>query len=653
MPAIRSGLAALGVAASLAGAAEAEVVKFEVLKVEPVFDGQAFGDVGPYEKISARATMAVDPLDKHNTAIFDIGLAPRNATGRVEFSSEVMILKPVDLARGNGRLFLDVLNRGSKIGLVLMNDAPLTNDPATAVDAGNGYLMHRGYTLVWSSWQFDVPAGYDRMLFDAPVVPSLTGLSREEFVFDHLTSPVRVDVTYPPAEPARATLSVRARETDARQTPPDMSFRFVAPTQIEIVRPSGFDAGALYELVYLASDPAVAGLGFSATRDIVSFLRRESRDRLGNANPLAPAGAPAMKSALALGISQSGRYLRDLVYQGFNEDETGRIVFDGVMVHIAGSRRTYTNYRFAQPGRYSREHEDHSFPGDQFPFSYATTTDPLTGRSDGLLERCTSTGTCPKIIHTDSDAEAWQARSSLVVTDTSGRDLTLPSNVRAFLLSGMPHFSAPNVQPGATPICIALSNPLHAGPAMRALLAALDAWVSDGTAPPASRYPSRTAGTLVEPETAVAAFPKIPGFTVGPYNRLQVADHAVVPPRLGAEYPVFLPKPDTDGHALGALRLPAVQVPIATYVGINRRKEGFAPGALCGLAGATLPFAAARAEREVSGDPRLSLAERYPTPDSYVEAVTRAAAVLVADRLMLPEDAERLIARATSRVAAN
>jgi hypothetical protein len=629
-------------ATALAGSAEAKVVKFEVLKVEPAFEGRAFGAVGAYEKVTARATIGLDPTDKHNAGIVDVGLAPRGSSGLVEAVSEVEILRPVDAAKGNRRLLYEVVNRGRKLGLVLLDDAPGGNALAKAEDAGNGFLMRQGYTIVWSGWQADTPPGDGRLTFGVPLVPNVTGLSREEWVFDNATNPVGATLTYPAAdlEPAHAKLTVRERSADERQTPADLKLAFDGPRKVTITRPAGFDAGAIYELVYTAKEPGVMGLGFAATRDIVSFLRRES----GAANPLA---GVRFDHAIGFGISQSGRFVRDFLYQGFNSDEAGRVVFEGLMPHIAGGKKTFINYRFAQPGRHTQQHAETTFPGDQFPFTYPVLEDPLTGRTDGILAACLAAGGCPKIIQTDTQLEIYQSRASLVVTDPSGAPIELPENVRVYLMANLPHFAPANAAPVASAVCEKPTNPLHAGGPMRALLVAMDSWLASGTAPPPSRYPSRRDGSLVPPEREAVGYPAIPGFAYrGLVNRPAVVDHSAMPPARGAEYPVFVEKTDADGHDLAGIRLPALDAPVATYAGWNFRKPGFAEGELCDLTGSTLPLAATREERTASGDPRPSLAERYPNPGDHVAAVRRAAERLAAARLLLDEDVERYVAAA-------
>ena len=561
--------------------AHARVVEFEVTSRQaPTFEGRSFGSAGAYEKIIGRAKIAIRPDDPRNAGIVDINLAPKNASGEIEVTTTVYILKPSDGSKGNGKLFYDVLNRGRKLGLELMNDAPPSNDPSTATEAGNGFLMEQGYTIVWSGWQGDVATASALLGLEVPVVPGVTGASREEFVFDHTKSPIVADLAYPAMDldPVKATLTVRAREGDERARPADLAFKFLSPTQIEISRPAGFDAGAIYEFTYQAKDPKVHGLSFAATRDVVSFLRHEAAAPNGGANPLAAGGQSGIRQAYALGISQSGRFLRDLLYQGFNTDEAGRRVFDGLIPHIAGSRKTYINYRFAQPGRYSRDHEDHLYPGDQFPFTYAVTTDPLTGQTDGLLKRCLSTNDCPKVMQTDTDTENFQARISLVTTDPAGKHVELPENVRAYFLAGVSHFVPASAKSASTPTCQLPSNPDSCGRPDAGAPGRFGCLGDGEQGTAAQSVPQHEGWDARRPQTGVllrAARAQVQG----EYNEKPVVDHASLPPKTGPEYPVLVAKVDDDGHAVAAIRLPAIEAPTATYLGWNLRKSGFAEGA--------------------------------------------------------------------------
>ncbi len=632
----------------LAGPSAAKVVKFEIVRVEsPAFEGRSFGAVGTYDRIIARATIAVSPDHSHNKIIVDLDRAPRNPQGLVEALTDVEILRPTIAANGNRRLFYEALNRGNKLGIALFNDHPVVvNDPAKAADAGNGFLMKRGYTIVWSGWQGDVVPGGGRMTFSPPIVPGVTGLAREDFIFDHMDNPAGATLSYPAADldPAHAKISVRQREADPRATPAGLEAKFDGPTKISIKRPEGFDAGAIYEFIYTARDPKVMGLGFAATRDIVSFLRNEATDAAGTANPL----AGRIDRAIGFGASQSGRYLHDYLYLGFNADEAGRTVFDGLMPHVSGGKKTFTNYRFSQPGRSPYQHADMLYPGADFPFTYPVVTDMLTGKSDGFLARCLAVGNCPKIIKTDSEIEFYQQRASLVVTDTQGNALDMPDNIRLFLLSNLQHFAMANAKSEMVKTCAFPTNPLNAGPPARALLVALDGWISNGTLPPASRYPSRSDGTLVLPAIDDVGFPLLPGFAYASrLARPTVIKSEGMPPTKGAAYPVFVPKTDADGRDIAGLRLPTLEAPAATHTGWNLRKAGFGEGELCDNNGAMISFAATREERLKNNDPRLSMAERYPNEGDRAGAIAKAAQQLVRDRLLLEEDA-RLFAPNTN-----
>jgi hypothetical protein len=618
----------------------AKVVKFEILQVEsPAFEGRTFGAIGTYDRILARATIAVAPVNPLNSIIVDIDRAPHNAQGEVEAVTDVEILRPTVTASGNRRLFYEVLNRGGKLGFALFNDLPaITNELGKATDAGNGFLMNRGYTVVWNGWQGDIASGGGRMTFSPPVVPGVTGLAREDFIFDHTDNPANAALSYPAADldPSHARISVREREADARSTPAGLEVKFESPTKIAILRPQGFDAGAIYEFIYTAKDPKVMGLGFAATRDVVSFLRNETADT----NPL----AGRIDRAIGFGLSQSGRYLQDYLYLGFNTDEAGRIVFDGLMPHISGAKKTFTNYRFSQPGRSPYEHADMLYPGADFPFTYPVIKDTFSGKEDGFLARCLAAGNCPKIIKSDSELEFYQQRASLAVTDTQGNPITMPDNVRLFLLSNLQHYSLANAKSEMAKACTYPTNPLNAGPQVRALLVALDAWISNGTMPPDSRYPSRADATLAPPAIDQVGFPSIPGISYpGRIAQPTVIKSDDMPPSKGAAYPVFVPKTDVDGRDLAGVRLPTLEAPSATHTGWNLRKSGFSEGELCDNNGTMIPFAATREERLKNNDPRPSMAERYPNDGDHTAAIARAAQQLVRDRLLLEEDVKLFV----------
>ena len=619
----------------------AEVISFDILERAPAFSGRSFGDVGPYERITARATIALDPADDRNAIITDLALAPRSPDGRVEAVADVVILRPADPTHGNGTLLLDVPNRGRKLAPQLFDDSPQpgANRADTSEDAGIGFLHRQGYTMVWVGWQADIPSRPGQLALGAPVLKGITGPAREEIIFDTTTNPARATLTWPADDPANLTVTVRAAWPDARQTPSGLSARLVAPTTVEITRPDGFDAGALYEVTYRARDPVPLGMGYAAVRDVASFLRHDT----SAANPLLSGLHPSVTRAIGFGVSQSGRFLRDFLYLGFNEDTRGRVVFDGLMPHVAGTRRMATNVRFGLPGRNPRHPQDPAWQADLFPFTYATLTDPLSGRTDGLLRHCSLSTTCPKIMQTDSEHEWWASHASLLVTDLDGDHLDLPDNVRAYMIAGSPHFAEPTDTMRRTLIAMALpQNPMHAGAPMRALLTCLDSWIRDGVLPPASRVPMRAHGTLVAAEGAVPT--DIPGLPyTAKHTPAAFSDQSVLPAKEIGRYPVFVPKADADGMAIAGVHMLALAVPRATYTGWNPRARGFGPSALYPLQGAVVPLAPTEAARKEANDPRPSVAARYVDDESYVDAVRREAARQVAERLLLPEDAERSI----------
>lgn len=634
------GLLAAAAGAGWSRGASAEVTRFEVLSREtPALGGRMFGERGQAEKITARATIALDPADPRNAVIVDLDRAPRNAQGRVEATTEVVILRPV---QPNGTLLFEVLNRGRKLITGRTQDA----DPGPAIrlerpeDAGNGFLLAQGYTLVWAGWQPDVPNDPGIMRIEVPVVPGITGPSRDEWSFTDVASPKRASLSYPVADRASARLTVRTRTDEERLSPSDLGLRFLDDNTIEITRPAGVPAGAIYELTYTARDPKVMGMGLAAIRDVSSFLRREG----GPTNPLASGGRSGLDRAIGFGISQSGRVLRDVLYFGMNEDEAGRIVFEGMMPIVPGARRSFTNARFAQPNRNPGPQYDRLYPVLQFPFTYEVMDDPVSGRRDGLLLRCRLTNSCPRIMQMDSEFEFWGSQASLVVTDTQGRHIDLPPNVRAYMVAGAPHGNSWNAAMRRTPGCALPLNPLYQGPALRALLVAMERWVREGVEPPSSRYPMLAHGTLVPAGTVYPAIPGLPYRSQ--YVRAEAIEQAAPLPVARGGYPLFLPRAGLDGNAIAGIRLPLIEAPRATYTGWNPQAGAEGPQELCTQMGGVLPLPETRAARQASGDPRPSLEELYPSADAYVGAVGAAANRMVADRLLLSMDAEAAVGAA-------
>jgi hypothetical protein len=635
------------------------VLRIEITeRLSPVFGGTIFGGVGAYECLTGTVFGAVDPRHPRNAGIVNLDKAPRDADGLVAYESAFSLLKPIDAAKGNGWLMYDVPNRGNKVALTRLNLGAEGNRPVTADHAGNGFLMRNGFSVIWSAWQTGVPSGADRLdaRFPVAVDPNgpITGINRDEFIAEETGGPgdafiqVITDdrfiatLSYPSADldPAKAGLTVRQREKGPRANPAGLAWRYVDDRHIEVTRPSvpGFDRGSIFEFVYPARDPAVMGIGFAAIRDLVDFLRHGQPDDAGGPNPL----GGSIRHTVGFGISQSGRILRDFVHLGFNQAASGGTVFDAILPVVGGSRRTYVNYAFAQPGRYARQHEDHSFLDDQFPFTYPTLHDPISGKTDGILRRAQAAGVAPKVFHLDTDSDLWVGRASLVATDSQGADVAMPDNVRIFMASGIQHAV---LKPTAKQVTELPGNPLGYSSYMRALLIALTEWVEHGTVPPANRFPSRTEGTLVTREEAEAQFPRIPevGFP-DVLNELRLRDHSAEPPIEGAPYTVLVAAVDRDGNSLGGLRHPLLTAPLATYTGWAVRIPGYAAGDLYTIQGSIAPFPATSADRERIGDPRLSIEERYGSHTAWAARVIAATEELVRERLVLREDADRLIA---------
>jgi hypothetical protein len=661
------------------------VTRIDITRREPFAGGMPFGKTGPYEKMVGRAFIEVDPEDAHNSIIQDISSVPVNECGHVEFSTDIYILKPVDMAKGNRQIFFEVNNRGNKIGLGWLNDAPSSNDPSTEEDAGNGFLMRQGYAIVWAGWEADVLPGNNRLTIDLPVATEsgepITGrvgvqydvsrhISREGAVSLALSGRPEFD-PYPAASLDNSTAIFTERDLiDSPETAiPQNRWAFarcerdpatgaivnVVPSAKHICYFDGFDPDKLYQLVYTAQDPKPMALGYAATRDVLSFLRYEVADATGAPNPL----GTGIGHVQCIGISSSGMYVRDYLYLGFNEDPSGRRVCDGLTAYIPGGFRLHLNTRFTQPDIYSRQDLWAGlWPMATFPFTFGMTTDPVTGRTDAILKRPASD---PLVMQVDTSTEFWQFHGSLVTHDGEGRPVALPPTARYYLISSAQHGSG---TPPSRGISEQLSNPLNYGPFNRALLVALDRWVRQGTEPPPSQYPRVDDGTLVPPDQASTGFPSIPGVTYnGKMNLLPLRDYGpgftstggvitLMPPVTvpGKEYTVLVPRVDADGLDVAGLRRPDdIETPLATHTGWNQRAAGFRHGDLSALSGMYVPFAETRAERLASGDPRLSIEERYRNHGDYVSQVRAAALALRAQGYLLQEDVRRIIDEAAHR----
>jgi hypothetical protein len=614
------------------------ITGLRIVRHEAFADGAGFGSAGAYEKLIGTATGELDPRDPVNAVIAGIEHAPRNAAGGVEYETDIFILRP---AKGSGTLLFDVNNRGNKPMLHMLCQVPIgpdgnTNDPSTLADAGDALPFRRGYAMAWAGWDPDAPRRNNALSIRIPALLDAVAEVRDEFV-SATRGPAldRFRLSYAAVDRDMATLTVRHHETDRAEAIQREAWRFADARTVELL-PVGTmpELGCIYEITYRATDPWVSGIGFAAQRDVVSFLRSGSAD-----NPL----RGTIDRAIGFGISQSGRFLRDFVRFGFNRDEAGHRVFDGVLTHTAGIGGVFLNAPFAQPNRTRTGYQDRAMPENAFPFATVPTRDPATGQVGALLR---DDGFDPLLIQSNTSTEYWQKGASLLSTDPLGeRDLHLPDSTRLFLIAGTQHTGRAGT-PSSAGNCQNARNPHSAAPALRALLVVLDDWITAGIKPPASRYPRLIDGTLVPAEEL--NFPKLPGFAVAmSATPVDPPGDWVHPVRVPSPYRTLVPAVDADGNERAGLRLPDIAVPAATFTGWNLYKAPFPACELCDRDGSFLPFAATEATRDPD-DPRPSLAARYGSHAAYVAALRAAGEALVAERLLLAEDLDRYVAAAVA-----
>jgi hypothetical protein len=652
-------LAAAGVCAL--GVSRAEVTAIRVLERTPFAAGISFGDAGPYEKIRGVATFALDPEAAANRRIVDLARAPRDAQGRVTFESAFILLRPVAARRWT--LLYDVNNRGSIAMLGQVNGAsPANNDPTTAADAGDGFLMRRGFGLLFSAWTWDVapPApGFKALVLAPPVAREsdgtpITGRVHNEFL---VGAPASIAIyagmrglTYEPATPddPAAVLTARARPGDARVVLDRARWRFVAPERPggpgRVQLDGGFQPGTIYELAYEARDPRVTGAGLAGIRDLLAYFRDHAFE-----------GAPPPRKVLIFGISQSARVIGRMLHDGLNVDETGRLAFDGAYMQVPGAGGSAGfNSRFAQPTRHPSMLEEQDYPADAFPFTSRSARDPVTGAAGSTLDRARDArGRLPKLIVANTSAEFWNRGASLIATTPDGRaDVAPASTVRIYAFMGAQHYVGRSRTREPYTSCVSTADHYLA---VRALIVALERWTGGVAPPPASAYPSLREGTLTSVEAYRAAFPRGIGLVPPEQNlreprldfgarfaREGIAD--LVPPRRATAFETRVPAPDADGNDRGGVRLIELQVPLGTRTGWNLRapQTGF-PWATSRFDGSFVPFARSEAERRAAGDPRPSIESRYATRDAFVAALRRAARRQVAAGFLLPEDVERAV----------
>jgi hypothetical protein len=666
--------------------AQARIIKIVITTTtSPAFNGRSFGGVGQYEQLDGIAYGEVDPRDPQNAIIQDIALAPVNRNGKVEYSMDISILKPIDHTKGDHVLLYEAVNRGNKFVPGTFNVETTDADPA-----GDGFLENNGFTLVWSGWQADlVPSpATGRIAMTVPVAhfkdgTTITGTVRSEI---STVAPIQTSRIfgqgfsansrgYLPVstDTSNATLTQRVHAGDARVPIPASQWAFgscnpvfpnVIPdppntAQFHICKQGGFDSNHLYELVYQAQDPLVLGLGFAATRDLVSYLHHAGAAQ----NPL----NGTIEYTLVHGTSQAGNYLRSFLQLGFNRDEQGSIVFEGMNPHVAPKRKPL-NVRFGDPGRAAGlQHTENDFAGEESPVTWNPYDDPVAKVSGGLLDRCRATRTCPKILQTVTDTEYWQGAMSLTTTDVAGQhDLNVPDNVRIYHFASTQHGGYSPVgalPPAATPVCQQLPNANSYNYAIRAILIALRNWVVQNAAPPPSRYARIADGTLID--VTKLGFPTIPKVSENVkallndrvlYNRGATFDGAnesgyesIVPPVRIGNYVTLVPKVNSDGNDVDGVPSLSLMAPLGTYTGWNTRAVGFGEGDACDLIGSFIPFPKTDPDATASGDPRQAIASRYPSTEAYDRAIVTASRALVAQGFLLASDAAAAVLQAETQ----
>jgi hypothetical protein len=664
-------LCVAGLLLAVASSANANVVRLEIVQTTPVATPRGAEAVGPFEQITGKIHGELDPNDVKNAIITDIKLAPRNAKGRVEYVATFTLVKPVDMAKASGVLRYSVVNRGG--GQALPNSD--------------------GHVTLVSGWQGDIVPTAGNQTIQVPVAKNGNGTSvtgplllrfTNRFANPNgntvaLTIP-REQPAYPPAtlDTKQATLiAITAQSAagvrHASTIIPSSDWAFAdcgavafpgTPNPGRVCLKNGFKAETVYELRYTAKDPLVLGIGLAATRDINSFFRYEKQDVAGTPNPV----AGRIRWSISEGSSQSGTFLKLLIMLGFNQDEAGRQVWDGVNPNIAG-RNIDLNRRFGLPGGNVMLYE----LGHEAPSWWGEWSDPVRGYGTAsAFDRCRGTNTCPKILETFGSAEIWGLRMSYaLVGSTAKADIQLPDDVRRYYFPGVAHGGGPGgfstVTPGVkTPFgtCDLMSNPAPSAPMRSALLKAFTEWVTKGTPMPPARYPSVADGTLVPPASSAMGFPKIPGrplpdgvllplldYDVGSeFNYRDQSGIASQNPEIKGVLPQLVPRVDADGNEVAGIKSPLQMAPLGTYTGWNVLSTGMFKGQLCHNNGTVvagfIPFASTRAERLASGDPRPSVEERYQTHEGYVKAVASAADTLVADGYLLRADADAMVAQA-------
>lgn len=602
--------------------------------------GKEFGTTGAYERITATVHFRIDPKLPQNRRIVDLSLAPTDGDGLVAFSADLLILKPRDPAKGNGTAIIDVVNRGRIQSIGNFNRGSSSLDPQKLEELGDGLLMESGFTIAAIGWQWDTPEVSGRLGLKAPHLPaSITGLVRSEFVpvksVNGFSLGDRDHVPYPVVDEqdAASHLYVSDAPDKPRREIPRNRWRFINKTSVEI--DGGCEPGKIYEVVYRGTGAVPTGLGFAAVRDIASFLK------YGSSPMLLGDQQRFIKRTIGFGTSQTGRFLRHFVYQGFNEDEKSRSALDGVWSHVAGAGRGGFNHRFAQPSRDGQPVLHYSWPVDMFPFLDAMSRDPLTGREDGLLPRGESAKFNPKIFYTNNSYEYWGRAASLIHVSPDGKqDVAPDKNTRIYFFTGGSHGA------GSLPLKRTstrnIDNPLDFRWGMRGLLIAFHNWLKDGTEPPVSAYPLRARSEIV-PVSELKypraiqppKWPRQPELLDFGPDFLTKGIVTIEPPKKNGTYPILVPKVDADGNELSGVRMPEIDVPLGTHAGWNLRAASIGSGdRMIAFTGSFFPFE------------RADVKKRYGSKDAYLSNIRKASEGLAEKRYTLRADIDKMVDRA-------
>jgi hypothetical protein len=649
---------------AVARAAVGEVVRVQIQERQDVLEGRSFGPAGGYEKLIGNIYFAFNPDNPYNARIVDLDKAPRNDEGRVEAWANFMVLRPKAPYHASGVGFVEVSNRGGKAALRYFNRAGRATDPVTEEDFGDGLLLRLGLTVIWVGWQFDVPERDGVLRLHIPTATNegepIEGLVRCDWTVDETVTTLglghRDHIPYPLVDPNHRdnVLTVRDGRLAPRRVVPRNEWRFAREDDGNIIEDrehiymaSGFQAGKIYELVYRARDPKPVGLGLAAIRDVMSYAKYAEDSEFG------------VEQGVAFGVSQTGRFLRHFLYQGFNTDEEGRKVYDGLLIHTAGAGRGSFNHRFGQPSRDAHRYSAFFYPTDIFPFTSWTQRDRATGQTDGLFANSFDPAHLPKVFYSNTGYEYWGRAASLIHTTVDGKGDVMPfPNERLYHLAGGQHFvggfpPSPEDRIAASPAY--RGNPLDFLFTLRALAVALVDWVRDGTEPPPTSVPRLQDGNLV-PIDAVG-FPWIPGVTfpqviheayrVDYGKRWEEGIIDIQPPKLGRPFPSLVSRVDETGNEVAGLQALELRVPLATYAPWNLR-TGMAGGQdeLTDFIGTYIPLPRTEEERQRAQDPRPSIESMYPTKQDYLAAASIAAKELVEERLLLPEDVLPILQRA-------